>query len=215
MAFGSTIKKLREEANISVEKLAAKIGVNSSRWRKWEEKDFDPRDEDAALIEEFFGMKLQDISSLSSIREFLKVPDSASDATVDMSALIRNKILIGEMKGVVEPTPMQILDRLAKAFEDQAAAFRAQAEMMKNIEKKMAQESTQAKIEDTVNKLEGKIAEMQPNLTRTLTAAERIVLVQDRDHKEVKNLISQLTEQIHPSEGQGKAKRRTGANGKK
>lgn len=74
MPFGRDIKKLREQANISVEKLALKIGVKASRWRKWEEKDLSPRLDDAQRIEAFFGMPLDDVTKLSSISKFLIVP---------------------------------------------------------------------------------------------------------------------------------------------
>ena len=74
MAFGAEIKRLREDARISVKKLADKIGVNADRWRKWEEKDLTPRIEDAEIIEGFFGMDLSKIVKLPSIKEFLIVP---------------------------------------------------------------------------------------------------------------------------------------------
>ena len=75
MAFGKDIKKLREEAPISVQKLADLIGVDADRWRKWEQKDLDPRLEDTQLIEAFFGMTLNQIRKLTSIKKFLKVPN--------------------------------------------------------------------------------------------------------------------------------------------
>ena len=74
MAFGKDIKKLREEAPISVQKLADLIGVDADRWRKLEQKDLDPRLEDTQLIESFFGMTLNQIRRLTSIKKFLKVP---------------------------------------------------------------------------------------------------------------------------------------------
>jgi hypothetical protein len=57
MAFGAEIKKLREDAGISVDKLTALIGVKAGRWRKWEEKDFDPRDEDRAKEDTLTNIK--------------------------------------------------------------------------------------------------------------------------------------------------------------
>jgi len=75
MAFGLAIKKLREDAGISVDRLTAKIGVSAARWRKWEEKDYDPRDEDRARIEKFFGMPLNEIGNLDTIVNFLNVPN--------------------------------------------------------------------------------------------------------------------------------------------
>lgn len=78
MAFGTEIKRLREDANISVKKIADKIGVNPDRWRKWEEKDLTPRLEDAQLIESFFGMEISKVGNLQSIKKFLIVPRGSS-----------------------------------------------------------------------------------------------------------------------------------------
>lgn len=74
MSFGKEMKRLREEANMSVQKIADMIGVNADRWRKWEEKDLKPRMEDGIIIEAFFGMGIRDLTKLESIKEFLKVP---------------------------------------------------------------------------------------------------------------------------------------------
>src|SRR5690606_18844124 len=79
MGFGKEIKRLREEANISVQKLAEKIGVDAERWRKWEAKDLTPRLEDTAAIEAFFGMDLNAITGLESIKKFLIVPRESKE----------------------------------------------------------------------------------------------------------------------------------------
>ncbi|HTI09159.1 MAG TPA: hypothetical protein VL832_11410 [Puia sp.] len=62
-----------------------------------------------------------------------------------------------------EPSTMIILDRLSQAFVEQAAAFRAQAEMMKSIESKMAQEKTQAKILKAIEDQEAIFARSNEN----------------------------------------------------
>lgn len=68
----------------------------------------------------------------------------------------------GEMKlekahssvpSLAEPSPMQILATLAEAFKDQARAFAAQADVLKSIENKMAQENTQARIDTNLKKV--------------------------------------------------------------
>lgn len=76
MAFGKEILRLRKAVNISAEKLAKMIGIRADRLRKWEEKDNDPREEDTRRIEEFFGMEIQKVMELDSIRKFLKVQKS-------------------------------------------------------------------------------------------------------------------------------------------
>lgn len=74
MAFGKEIKRLREEVPISAQKLADLIGIDVERMRKWEQKDMDPRHEDAMKIEGFFGMDLKAVMALKSIKKFLSVP---------------------------------------------------------------------------------------------------------------------------------------------
>lgn len=61
-----------------------------------------------------------------------------------------------------EPSPMQILDRLSKAFIDQAEGFKAQAhafalhvELMKEIRNEMARGDTQARMETNLNRVFG------------------------------------------------------------
>ncbi|HTE31658.1 MAG TPA: helix-turn-helix transcriptional regulator [Chryseolinea sp.] len=82
MAFGLIIKKLRLDVPISVDKLAEKVGVNAGRWRKWEEKDLNPRHDDALKIEEFFHMDIQKVQELKSIKEFLKVPHETGSKSI-------------------------------------------------------------------------------------------------------------------------------------
>jgi hypothetical protein len=121
MAFGFAIKKLREDAKISVGKLTGKIGVSAARWRKWEEKDFDPRDEDKRKIEEFFGKKLIEIEKMESIEEFLKVPHhggveddmNESSSAETLNAIARERIAIDREREAV--------DRERKALQDDKA----------------------------------------------------------------------------------------------
>jgi transcriptional regulator with XRE-family HTH domain len=71
MALGKEIKRLREDVPISAQKLADRIGIDADRLRKWEQKDLDPRHDDVMLIEDFFGMDIKRVMSLSSIKKFL------------------------------------------------------------------------------------------------------------------------------------------------
>lgn len=80
MGFGKEIRRLRIEANkISVDKIAGKVGVDAGRWRKWEEKDLTPRQEDATKLEEFFEMSLDQLMQQKSIKKFLSVPNSGNE----------------------------------------------------------------------------------------------------------------------------------------
>lgn len=144
MGFGISIKKLREDAGISVEKLTGKIGVKATRWRKWEEKDLRPRDQDQQKIEAFFKLTLDEITALSSIRDFLNVQKSEDPSFVaDLPEL--DGLMAGK-ENVQEWTPGQVMTVLARAYDIQAAAFLAHAETMKNIEKNMARKESQTRI---------------------------------------------------------------------
>jgi transcriptional regulator with XRE-family HTH domain len=72
MAFGATIKKLRTDARISAQKLADEIGINADRLRKWEERDLNPRYDDAQKIEAYFGMTLEKVMNLPELPKFKK-----------------------------------------------------------------------------------------------------------------------------------------------
>jgi len=148
MPFGAAIRKLREESGISVDKLTEMIGVKAARWRKWEEKDFDPRDEDQARIEAFFGMPLTDIGKLSDIRRFLKVPNRLNAKPDKSNAAIE------------ELTPGQILSMLAKANSNYAESLKVQVQILRDIRIEMALSEVQkqhtfslADIQDTLKKI--------------------------------------------------------------
>lgn len=212
MGFGFSIKKLREEAGISVEKLTQRIGVKADRWRKWEEKDLNPRDEDQRKIEDFFKLSLQNIAGLTSISKFLNVPTPGHREGPDGAVQVDgDKILIFEAKSSKEDdlSSVQIVSILARAFDKQADAFQSQAatikiqaELMKAIEKNMAREQTQAT--------------MSSNLDRVLTGVE--VLSQDSEF--VMKTLGEISLRLPagktvPSRDSGKRSDRTVGVGKK
>lgn len=88
MAFGKEIKRLREDAQISAEKLASKIGIDSARLRKWEQKDLTPRFDDIKRIEIFFKKPVEDIMKLKTIKEFLNVPRESLELTSEVGKII-------------------------------------------------------------------------------------------------------------------------------
>lgn len=75
MGFGIEIKRLREDAGYSAQKLADAIGIDAERLRKWEQKDFDPRDDDREKIETYFGTSLELIMKLEKFPIQLKDKD--------------------------------------------------------------------------------------------------------------------------------------------
>lgn len=83
MAFGAEIKRLRTKNKISAQSLSNMLGISAVRLRKWEERDTNPRYEEAKIIEEYFGIKIGDFKNLDSLpnvqkvtRETGKIPDS-------------------------------------------------------------------------------------------------------------------------------------------
>jgi predicted ribosome quality control (RQC) complex YloA/Tae2 family protein len=136
------------------------------------------------------------------------------DAVYDQLKLVYGEALKKSMVEEAKNTENKTFtpDQLFAMFLE---VSRAQTAILDRIESKMAQETTQAKISEKVNKIEGKISQMDQDLTRTLTAAERIVLVQDRDHAQVIEQLLQLQVNKDPSQGSDKGKHRSGANGGK
>lgn len=136
MGFGKEIKRLREDAGISVAKLAKIIGVNQGRLSKWEEKDFTPRFDDATIIEAFFGMSIAEICQLKSIKKFLIVPrgtsgtnanDKKIQVTADLSKWmgeIEQRLINAESVNAVLKETIQNL--LASSTGKQVSLIRAE-----------------------------------------------------------------------------------------
>lgn len=82
MAFGTEIKRLREASKASAQLFADAIGISADRLRKWEQRDLDPRYEDAAKIEAYFEMSIQELIKLKKLPKFLIVPDEMSNLTI-------------------------------------------------------------------------------------------------------------------------------------
>lgn len=66
MPAGNEIKRLRIKAQKSAAEVAALMGVNAERLRKWEQRDVDPKDSaDINRVEKFFGTSLDNLSKLN------------------------------------------------------------------------------------------------------------------------------------------------------
>lgn len=97
MPAGKEIKRLREEKNVSAEKLAELIGVKPERLRKWESRDVDPRELDKIKVEQYFGVTLDELGNLSNF-DFNKGPqkDSGVDSLKALSGLIETNKALAE-----------------------------------------------------------------------------------------------------------------------
>lgn len=90
MGVGAELKRIRIENNkISVLKLATRVGVDPERWRKWEAKDLNPRDEDSVLIEKFFGVPISDLHLIHKITISSNVPGKKPNDSTNSTIKIK------------------------------------------------------------------------------------------------------------------------------
>lgn len=75
MAFGKEIKRLREKAKMSAQSFADSCGIDAERLRKWEQRDIDPRHDDAFKIEEAYGVAIDDFIKLKSLPRVQNIPN--------------------------------------------------------------------------------------------------------------------------------------------
>lgn len=198
MGFGFTIKKLREDAGISVEKLTGLIGVKATRWRKWEEKDLNPRDDDQRRIEDFFKTDIEKVVTLKSIKEFLDVPNYVMRTQKNMEG---NSV---QAKPDEIPTG-QILTLLARAFDKQAETIAIQAKWLESIENNMARQDSQAILSNKVDATDSRTSTMESNLIRVLAGVEVLSQDQERTMKAIQDLSRQVgADKKTPSPGAGK-----------
>lgn len=110
MAFGREIKRLRDSIHLSAQKLADLIGIDAERLRKWEQKDLNPREEDLARIEQFFGLPLEEIMKLDNLRAAQMVPRANKDA---LSRAVDRIIDAREARGL---TQSAVAEQLGQAL---------------------------------------------------------------------------------------------------
>lgn len=76
MAAGKEIKRLMGK-EVTAEQLATLIGVGVDRFRKWLERDSDPRDTgDIQKVEQYFGVPLSGLAGLQKF-DFVEKPTTA------------------------------------------------------------------------------------------------------------------------------------------
>lgn len=85
MGFGKELLRLQKKAGWSAERLAKALGVGASKLRKWEERDSEPKPEDKEIIENKFGISLDEISKLTELPK-----DLEGSFVKDASAVIIN-----------------------------------------------------------------------------------------------------------------------------
>ena len=134
MPFGKDIKRLREKSDLSASKIAGILGVKVERFRQWEARDRDPKDErDIAAIEKKFGMPLSKISQLETLPDLVKTP-ATIDSEEGINILIKNlielkagqRVILSILAEVQAPTmqektlPTQLLSIYRKMVKDEA-----------------------------------------------------------------------------------------------
>lgn len=181
------ILKIIKEKNLNVADISRRTGIPGTRIYKWLDGKGNPKVVDSGKILDWAANNLEVVPNSVQTNESLAQPDAS----------------------IPEPTPMQILAVLADAFK-------AQAEMMRNIESKMAQETTQAIIQEAVKKLDDKAKEIGTNLIRTLTVVESARIVQDRSQIELLDHLRKLKAgKDLPSQDEGKRSRQKNGDGQR
>lgn len=71
MATGAELKRIRATNNLSAQQLAALVGIDLDRLKKWEQRDQNPRAQDAEKLLSFFG-----VQALADLTQVSKVPSS-------------------------------------------------------------------------------------------------------------------------------------------
>ena len=101
---------MRDGINLSAQKLADLIGIDAERLRKWEQKDLNPRDEDVARIEQYFGLPLEEIMQLEHLRAASLAPRATTDNT---TKAVRRILEARESRGL---TQSAVADQLASTL---------------------------------------------------------------------------------------------------
>lgn len=126
MAFGKEIKRLR--GGLSAEYIASILGVGVDKYRKWEERDSNPKDSgEIERIQDYFGMPIADLASLKSF-DFVEKPkvdyrDKLIKSLESQILMLEDKVrlLTGEMRhialtnqAIVQTTQDLIVQQIAK-----------------------------------------------------------------------------------------------------
>jgi transcriptional regulator with XRE-family HTH domain len=69
MGIGKELKRIRENSRLTAGQLAALTGVDVDRLRKWEQKDLNPKLEDARKLEKFFKVGLDKLNTIDKVPE--------------------------------------------------------------------------------------------------------------------------------------------------
>ena len=78
MATGAELQRLRTSVSMSAKELAKEMNVDVERLRKWEQRNQNPRSEDAQKIMDFFG--LSNLADLEKMKEMPPKKESISQA---------------------------------------------------------------------------------------------------------------------------------------
>ncbi len=93
MGTGLELRRIREEnGNVSVKKIAAIIGIDAARWRKWESLDLNPRQDDQAKIEAFFRVDMDELYKVHKVKlSSKKIQNIAEEPFVEYESFIKIK----------------------------------------------------------------------------------------------------------------------------
>lgn len=86
MATGKELKRLRLKAGFSAKAIADYIGVGVDAYRKWEERDANPRGPDKVKVERYFGTTLEDLTKLDSFEYYAPTARAEFEAMGERTA---------------------------------------------------------------------------------------------------------------------------------
>lgn len=190
--IGKNLEKARLKLGLNKAKFATPAGIDTSQYGRAERGEEGLGREKLHLLAEKHGVN----------------PDFLF---MGRGPILENEVHRGNDEDdiVKELTPGQILTLLARANEKHAETLAIHARILDRIESKMAQETTQARIDETLKR-------MDTNLTETLTGVESLA---KRQHTAIKDILGELSElkaqKIHPSQGSRKKSHESDGDGEK
>lgn len=202
--IGKNLERARLKVGLSKGRFAKIAGVDASQYGRVERGEEGLGRENLLSIAEKHGVNVDFLSTGKGPVLIKDVNKSITDAGPEVIPVIP------------ELTQAQVISILAGALKDQADAFKAQAELMKSIESKMAREDTQAKIEEKIKEVFEATVGSNSNLTYVLAAVKKISIRQDSAMKEIhEGLLSIQSDKTDLSQDEGSRSDRNGVDGEK
>lgn len=119
MAAGAELKRIRLANSKSANSFAKLLGVDVERYRKWEQKDANPREDDAEIVKCYFKIK-----TLEELAEIDELPKSSGKY---------DEPSIGESKNKTPDFTQDLINSLKKNIEILEQTNRDQADRVNRL----------------------------------------------------------------------------------